>query len=137
MQRWKTVPLTLCNADLTLFQCWTPTLYRCCVTLKIRLWILLFHFQHRITVIWMVIHNVETTLIRRWDVGRIVSMKKIILMNILPATLLTKWNLWVFFKDHAKTFITPVFTNFFSWLLLRFRLRLVVSNSSGSQEVDS
>ena len=32
------------------------------------------------------------TLIRRWDVGWVVSMKKLILRNILPATLLTKWN---------------------------------------------
>ena len=62
-------------------------------------------------------------------------MKKLILRNILHAALLTKWNLWVFFKDYAKIFTAPVLTNFFWSLLLRIRLRLVVSNSSGLQEV--
>ena len=41
----------------------------------------------------------------------------------------------VFFKDYAKTFTTPVFTNLFWWLLLRIRLRLEVSNSSSLQKV--
>ena len=78
VQLWKTVALTLCNVDVTLFQRWTWTLYQCCATLKIRFRIL-FHFQPWINVIWMVIYNVETTLIRRWNVGREVSMKKLIL----------------------------------------------------------
>ena len=39
------------------------------------------------------------------------------------------------FKDYAKTFTTPILTNFFWWLLLRIRLKLVVSNSSGLQQV--
>ena len=121
-QRWKTVALTLCYVDLTVFQRWSPTLYQCCATLKVRFQILL-HFQRRINVIWTVIYNVETTLFRRWNVGRVVSLKQLILRNILPATLLTKWNLQVFFKDYAKTFTTPVFTNFFWWLLLRIHLR--------------
>ena len=59
---------TFCKLDLTLFQCWTPTLCECCATLKTRLWIL-FYFQRRINVISTAIHNVETTLIRRWNVG--------------------------------------------------------------------
>ena len=109
VQPWKTVALTLCNVDLTFFQRWVSTLYQCCTTLKIRFRIL-FHFQRRINVIWTVIYNVETTLIQRWNVGRVLSMKKLILRNILPATLLLKWNLLVFFKDYAKTFTAkPVF----------------------------
>ena len=136
VQRSKTVALMLCNVDLTLFQRWTRKLYQCCDTLKIRFRIL-FHFQHRINVIWTVIYNVETTLIRRWNVLRVVSMKKLILRNNLHGTLLTKWNLLVFFKDYAKTFTKSVFTSFFCLLQLRIRLRLVVSNSSGLQKVPS
>ena len=135
VQRWKTVALTLCNVDLTLFQRWTPTLYQCCAT---KTWFrILFQFQRRINVTWTVIYNAETTLIQRWNVGRVVSIKTLILKTILSETLLTKWNLQRFFKDYAKTFTTPVFTNFFWWLLLRIRLRLVVSNSSGLQKVPS
>ena len=111
VQRWKTVALTLCNVDLTLIQRWTPALYWGCATLKIRLPIL-FHFQRRIKVISTVIHNVETTLISRQNVGWEVSMKKLILRNILPATLLAKWNLQVFFRDYDKTFTTHLLTNF-------------------------
>ena len=73
-----------------------------------------------------------------------VFMKKLILRNILSATLLTKWNLEVLFKNYAKTpvlttptFTTPVVTNFYWWLLLRIHLRLVVSNSSSLQQVPS
>ena len=112
---------------------------------------------------------VKTTLIQSWNVGRVVSLRKLILRNILPATLLTKWNIKVFFKYYTTTFTTPVFANFFWWLLLnfffpsgfsfmnihtskdcrgrggyffnsslpRFRLGLVVSNSSGLQLVSS
>ena len=40
-------------------------------------------------------------------------MKKFILRNILPGTLLTTLNLLVFFKDCAKTVTTFVLTNFF------------------------
>ena len=83
------------------------------------------------------IHAVETKLIRRWNFGWVVSIKKLILRNILSATLPTKWNVLVFFKDSAKTFTTPVLTNFVWWLLLRICLRLVVSNSSGLQQVPS
>ena len=93
--------------------------------LKIRFSIL-SHFQHWINVIWMVIYNVETMLIQCWNVGRTVSMKKLTLRNSVPATLLTKWNLYVFFKNFAKIFSTSVSTNFFWWLLLRIHLRLVV-----------
>ena len=35
------------------------------------------------------IHNVEARLVRRSNVGWVVSMKMLILSNILPATLLT------------------------------------------------
>ena len=126
--------LTLYNVDLTLYQPLTPTLCQCCATWKI--WFrILFNFQCRMNVIWTVIYNAETTLIQRWNVGRVVSMETLILRTILPATSLTKWNFWVFFKDCNKTFTAPVFTNFFCWLLLSIHLRLVVSNSSGSQKV--
>ena len=89
---WKTIASTLCKVDSTLFQCWTPTLYQCCATLKIQLNIF-FHFQRRSIVISTAIHNIETTLIRRWNVGWVVSMKTLILRNILLATLLTNWHL--------------------------------------------
>ena len=59
---------TLCNVVSMLFQRRALTLHQRCVTLKIRRRILL-HFQRRINVISMLIHNVETTLIRRWNVG--------------------------------------------------------------------
>ena len=59
---------TLCNVVSTLFQRRALTLYQRCATLKIRRWIL-FHFQRRINVISTLIHNVETTLIWRWNVG--------------------------------------------------------------------
>ena len=130
------VASTLCKVHLTLFQCWTPTLYQCCATLKIRLTIL-FHFQWRINIISTAIPNVETTLIRHWNIGWVVSMKKLILGNTLPATWLTYWNLYVFFKDFAKTFTTPDLANFFWWMLLRICLRLVVSNSSCLQQAPS
>ena len=56
------------NVVSTLFQRRTLTLYQRCATLKIRRRIL-FHFQRRINVISTLIHNVETTLIRCWNVG--------------------------------------------------------------------
>ena len=56
------------NVVSTLFQRRAPTSYQRCATLKIRRRIL-FHFQRRINVISTLIHNVETTLIRRWNVG--------------------------------------------------------------------
>ena len=59
---------TLFRRCSTLFQLWALTLYQRCGTLKIRHWIF-FHFQRRINVISTFIHNVETTLIRRWNVG--------------------------------------------------------------------
>ena len=58
---------TLCNVVSTLFQGRALTLYQRCATSKICRRIL-FHFQRRINVIWTLIHNVETTLIRRWNV---------------------------------------------------------------------
>ena len=48
----------------TLFQRRTPALHQRCAMLKVRRRIL-FHFQRRINVILTLIHNVETTLIRR------------------------------------------------------------------------
>ena len=115
MQCWKTVALTLSNVDLTLFQRWTPTLCQCCAMLKIRFRILL-HFQRRIKVIWTVIFDIEATLIRRWNFGRVISIKKLILRTTLPTTLLTKLNLQIFFKDYAKRFITS--THFHQFILL-------------------
>ena len=55
---------TLCNVVSTLFQRRALTLYQRCATLKIRRRIL-FHFQRRINAISTLIHNLETTLIRR------------------------------------------------------------------------
>ena len=52
------------NVVSALLQRWALTLYQRCATLKIRRRIL-FHFQRRIKVISMLIHHVETTLIRR------------------------------------------------------------------------
>ena len=130
VQRSKTVALMLCNVVSTLDPENVSMLWH--VEIRFRI---LFHFQHRINVIWTVIYNVETTLIQRWNVLRVVSMKKLILRNNLYGTLLTKWNLLVFFKDYAKTFTKSVFTSFFWWLQLRIPLRLVVSNSSGLQKV--
>ena len=52
------------NVASTLFQCRALTLYQRCAMLKIRRR-MLFHFQRRINVISTLIHNVETTLIRR------------------------------------------------------------------------
>ena len=136
LQCWETVALTLCNVDLTFFQGWTPPMYQFCATWKIRFRIL-FRFQRWISVIWTVIYNVETTLTQCWNDGRAISMKKLILRNIMPATLLTKLILWVFFKDYTKRFKTPIFTNFFWCLLLRIRLRLLVSSSSGLLKMPS
>ena len=62
------VVLTLCNIVLTLFQRRALTLYQRDATLKIRRRILL-HVQRRINVILTLIHNVETTLIRRGNVS--------------------------------------------------------------------
>ena len=58
---------TLCNVVSTLFQRRALTLYQCCATLKIWRQIL-FHFQRRINVISTLIQNIETMLIRRWNV---------------------------------------------------------------------
>ena len=59
------------NVEAKLEQSWDKaisTLFQRCATLKI--WRrILFHFQRRINVILTLIHNVETTLIRRWNVG--------------------------------------------------------------------
>ena len=98
---------------------------------------ILSHFQRQINSISTVIHNVETTLIQPWNVGRAVSMKKSILRIILPATLLTKLNLKILFKDYTATLTTPTFTIFFWQLLLRVCLRLVISNSSDLKKVSS
>ena len=68
VQRYFDVASTLCNVVSTLFQRRCPTLYQRCATVENRRRIL-FHFQRRINVISTLIHNVETTLIRRWNVG--------------------------------------------------------------------
>ena len=44
---------------------------RHCITLQnveIRRWIL-YRFQRQINVVSMIVHNIETTLIRRWNIG--------------------------------------------------------------------
>ena len=67
-QRWYKVVSTLCNVVLTLFQRLALTLYQRCATLKVQRGIL-FHFQRQINFILMLIHDVETTLIRRGNIG--------------------------------------------------------------------
>ena len=73
------VKTTIHNFDTTLYQCCARLFRRCfnvrhwrwinfVATLKIRRRILL-HFQRQINIISTLIHNVETTLIRRWNVG--------------------------------------------------------------------
>ena len=52
----------------TLLQREALTLYQHCAMLKIQRPVL-FHFRRRINVISTLIHNVENTLIRRWNVG--------------------------------------------------------------------
>ena len=68
-QCWPEVEI-LCSVVSTLFQRQVLTLYQRCATLKTRR-PSLFHFQNRTNVISTLIHNVETTLIRRrnggWD----------------------------------------------------------------------
>ena len=66
---------TLRNVVSTLFRRRELTLYQRCATLKIRRRIL-FHFQRRINVISMLIHNVVSTLIRRWNVGWVLTLYK-------------------------------------------------------------
>ena len=146
-QRWNNVETTLCKVEKRLHwrcanlsqRCFNVE-HRSCINI-VQCWKsdfrsrILFHFQRRINVTSTAIHNVETILISLWNVDWVVSMKKLILRNILPVTLLINWNLQVFFKDYSKTFTTPVLTNFFWWLLLRIRLRLAVSNSSSLQQV--
>ena len=63
----------------------TPTLYQPCATLKIRRQIL-FHFQHRINVISTLIHNIETTLIQRWNVGWEIYARKYVLQKCISKT---------------------------------------------------
>ena len=67
------VVLTLCNVVSTLFQRRALTLYQRCATLKNRRRIL-FHFQRWINFISTLVQNVETTLIRRWNVGWALSL---------------------------------------------------------------
>ena len=52
----------------TLLQREALTLYQHCAMLKIQRPVL-FHFRRRINVISTLIHNVETKLIKRWNVG--------------------------------------------------------------------
>ena len=132
-QRWN----DLCNVEnscINVVQSWTPTLSQCCTILKIWCWIL-FHFKRRINFIWAVICNIETTLIRCWNADMVLFMKKLTLRNILLQPYYQNERCRWFFKDCAKTFTTPVFTNIFWWLLLGIRLRLVFSNSSSLQKV--
>ena len=63
------------NVVSTLFQRRSPTLSQRCAMLLIGCRIL-FHFQRQINVISTLIHNVETTLIRRWNVGWDYSTEK-------------------------------------------------------------
>ena len=65
-----------------MFQRWALALYQRCATLKIQRRIL-FLFQCRINVISTFIHNAETTLIRRLNVGWVgIKWKKV--FEVLP-----------------------------------------------------
>ena len=124
VQRWKTVASMLCKVDFAnVVQHWKSNFWFC------------FIFN----IGWMLFQRRSTMLKQRWSdvkIGWVVSMKKLILRNFLPATLLTLKLLGVF-KDYAETVTAPVLTNFFWWLLLRICLTVVVSNSSGLQQVPS
>ena len=90
------VVLSLCNFVSTLFQRRALRLYQRCATMKIRRRIL-FHFQRRINVISTLIHNVETTLIRRWNVGWVSDLGKEFV-----------WVLEQIEKKHSRTATKPV-----------------------------
>ena len=82
----------------TLFQRRTPTLYQRCAMLKIRRR-LLFHFQRRINVISTLIHNVETTLIRRWNVGWVRKILQLDINFVLFTYYLFFKLFWIFCYD--------------------------------------
>ena len=134
LQCWKTVASVLCKVDLCCFSVG----HQHCINI-VQHWKSNFGFCFIFNVVsmLMVINSFKKKLIQCENVGWLVSMKRLILKNILPATLLTKWNLWAFFKDYAKTFTTPILTNFFRWLLLIIHLRLVVLNRTSLTQVPS
>ena len=66
--RWNNFEINCINVISTLFQRLKTTLYQRYATLKIRRQVL-FHFQCWINFISAFIHNVETTLIRSWNVA--------------------------------------------------------------------
>ena len=73
------------NVVPTLFHRRALTLYQRCATLKI--WRrILFHFHRQINVFSTLIHNVETTLIQRWNVGW-VCYKAQLIANVCFLTL--------------------------------------------------
>ena len=69
----------------TLLQREALTLYQHCAMLKIQRPVL-FHFRRRINVISTLIHNVETKLIQRWNVGwvcfKLLEISKIYLKTV-------------------------------------------------------
>ena len=145
-QRWNNVETMLCNVGKPLHRCCVKLIWHCfnvghrrCINVVQR-WKFDFRFCFTCNV-WSTLFQRRPTMLKhRWydvEIGWVVSMKKLILRNILPATLLTYWNLYAFLKDYAKIFTKSVLTNFFWWLLQRIRLRLVVSNSSGLEQVPS
>ena len=93
---------TLYQRFATLFQRRAPTLYQRCAILKIRRRIL-FHFQRRINVISTLIHNVETTLIRHWNVGWDVIV--IIITNVIVIIFII-----IFVHCHASRVIVLVWS---------------------------
>ena len=99
-QRYTNVVPKLCNVVSTLFQRRALTLYQHCATLKIRRRIL-FHFQRRINVISTLIHNVETMLIRRWNVGWDIS-----------TIYISTFYFWTFARNHFSVSFVSCFDFF-------------------------
>ena len=105
------VPSKHFNFVSTLFQRRTRTLYQRCATLKIRRRIL-FHFQFRIKVNSTLIHNVETTLIRRWNVGWVTQLNFPYSQNL---------HVWHFINvNHKRSLLFVVVATLFNWSKTKF-----------------
>ena len=99
----RNVVSTLCNVVSTLFQRRALTLYQCCATLKIWRQIL-FHFQRRINVISTLIQNIETMLIRRWNVDLEAFLFEMILFY-------ARLNIWISSTTIYRSSRPEVFSN--------------------------
>ena len=111
-QRCINVVPTLCHVVLTLFRrCFNVGHWRC-KTLKIRCQIL-FHFQRRIKVISTMIHNVETTLIRRWSVGWVINCLNSKRSNFFITAYFFTSTVFTFFTSTYCTDISRLWKSFY------------------------